>query len=104
MDEVVKPVHFAGDCVAVRIRGDSMHPLRDGWLIFYARHQDGVPDECIGELCVVKVAGDGPTLVKELRRGRQPDRYRLDSWNGAPIEDVALDWAARVIDIRPRGL
>ena len=31
------------DMVAARIRGDSMYPMmRDGWLVFYIRHQIGV--------------------------------------------------------------
>jgi transcriptional regulator with XRE-family HTH domain len=98
---VPKPPHFVGDCVAVAIRGNSMRPLKEGWLVFYRRDSDGVPDECLNELCVVKIA-DGPTLVKDLRRGRKPGRYRLDSWNADPMEDVVLEWAALVIDIRPR--
>jgi DNA-binding XRE family transcriptional regulator len=90
-----------GSVVAVRIRGDSMHPMRDGWLLFYRRDQEGVPDDCLNRLCIVKVADDGPILVKELRRGYRPNRYLLTSWNAAPIEDVSLDWAAPVLSIRP---
>jgi len=79
---------------AVIVRGDSMLPIDDGWLLFYARG-DAPPSEVVGHLCVVAVT-DGPTLVKNLRRGYQPGRFNLHSTNAAPIEDVALDWAARV--------
>lgn len=87
--------------VAVRIRGDSMHPMRDGWLLFYRRDQQGVPDDCFNRLCVVKLADDGPTLVKEVRRGYRRDTFVLTSWNAPPLEDVRLEWAAPVLSIRP---
>ncbi len=54
--------------VAVRVRGESMHPLRNGWLLFYRRDQHGVPEACLNRLCIVKLADDGPVLVKELHR------------------------------------
>lgn len=99
--EMVDPPQGVTDCVAAIIRGDSMYPLRDGWLVFWTRHQTGVPEECIGQLCVVQVK-DGPALVKEVRRGSQKGFFRLESWNAPPREDVRLEWASRIIDIRPR--
>jgi len=90
-----------GTVVAVRIRGDSMHPMRDGWLLFYRRDQEGVPEDCLNRLCIVKIADDGPLLVKELHRGYQPNRYLLASWNAPPMEDVSIEWAAAVLSIRP---
>jgi repressor LexA len=90
-----------GSVVAVRIRGDSMHPMRDGWLLFYRRDQDGVPDDCLNRLCIVKLANDGPLLVKELHRGYQPNSFMLASWSAPPMEDVSLEWAAPVLSIRP---
>ncbi len=87
--------------VAVRVRGESMHPLRDGWLLFYRRDQHGVPEACLNRLCIVKLASDGPVLVKELHRGYRDGHFVLSSWNAPPIEDVRLDWAAVVLSIRP---
>lgn len=87
--------------VAVRVRGDSMHPMRDGWLLFYRREDHGVPDDCLSRLCIVKVADEGPILVKELRRGYSANHFVLSSWNAPPIEDARLDWAAPVLSIRP---
>jgi len=99
--EQVEAPPGAPECVAAWIKGDSMYPLRAGWLVFWAKHQEGVPDACIGMLCVVKVK-DGPTLLKELRRGSKRGRYTLESWNAPPREDVAVEWASPIIDIRPR--
>ena len=87
--------------VAVRIRGESMHPMRDGWLLFYRRETRGVPEECLNRLCIVKVADEGPTLVKELRRGYRANEFVLLSWSAPPLEDVRLEWAAPVLSIRP---
>lgn len=102
LDMVDAPPDGATDCVAVKIRGDSMYPLGDGWLIFYRRHQEGVPDDCLNKLCIVRVHDDGPTLLKTLKRGRAPKLWTLESWNAPARENVRLDWAARVLDIRPR--
>ena len=87
--------------VAVRIRGESMHPMREGWLLFYRRDHSGVPEGCLNRLCVVKLAGDGPVLVKEVHRGYRTGRFLLTSWNAPPLEDVEVDWAAPVLSIRP---
>ena len=89
------------DAVALVIRGDSQHPLQDGWIIVYAKHQDGVPDDCLGKLCVAKVH-DGPTLLKTVSRGRVARTFDLESWNAPRREGVRLDWAAPVIAIKLR--
>ena len=102
LEEVEAPEGVGRDTmVAVRVRGESMHPLRDGWLLFYRRDQHGVPEACLNRLCIVKVANDGPVLVKELRRGYRDGHFVLSSWNAPPLEDMRLDWAAPVLSIRP---
>lgn len=98
--EMVDPPIGYPDAAAARIRGDSMFPLRDGWLIFWTKRQDGVPDDCIGKLCIAQVA-NGPLLLKEVRNGKRRGRFNLESWNAPPREDVPLEWASRVVDIRP---
>jgi len=102
VDEVPAPMSVEGDnFVAVRIKGDSMRPMKEGWLLFFRKIDSGVPAECRDQLCIVKIANDGPMMVKELRWTKTPYLFNLLSWNAEPIEDVALDWAAKVIDIRP---
>lgn len=96
----VRPPVGISDCVALRIRGDSMYPFLENWLVFYRRHQEGVPEDAAGKLVVAKIA-DGPTLLKILRRGSRKGRWTLESSNAAPREDVELEWAAKVIEIRP---
>ena len=102
LEEVEAPEGVGEDpVVAVRVRGESMHPMRDGWLLFYRRDQHGVPDACLNRLCIVKLAEDGPIMVKEVRRGYRAHHFVLTSWNAPPLEDVRVDWAARVLSIRP---
>lgn len=104
LEEVDPPTGYTADnIVAVRVRGDSMEPqLEDGWLLFYRRDSDGVPPECVGELCVVRLENNG-MLVKKLRQGSKPGHFHLMSKNSShePMFDQRLLWAARVIDIRP---
>jgi transcriptional regulator with XRE-family HTH domain len=102
LEEVEAPEGVGRDTmVAVRVRGESMHPLRNGWLLFYRRDQHGVPEACLNRLCIVKLADDGPVMVKELHRGYRQGHFVLSSWNAPPLEDVRLDWAAPVLSIRP---
>lgn len=101
-DKVEAPMGLGEhDIVALAVRGSSMHPIEDGWLVFYTRDADGVPDDCLNKLCVVKVH-EGPTCVKKVRRGSKKGHFTLESWNAPTQEDVRLDWAARVLDIRPK--
>lgn len=102
LEQVDAPTGGDIDSVAARVRGESMYPmLRDGWLIFWRRSASGVPSDCLNHLCIVKIADGGPTLVKTLRNGSKVGFFSLESWNAPTRENVKLDWAAKVIDIRP---
>ncbi len=103
LEEVDCPATLTNrDIIAVIIRGDSMLPLQDGWLLYFERNHIGVPERCLNELCVVKIADEGPTLVKNVRKGYRRGLYNLESWNASTREDEKLDWAARVLMIEPR--
>lgn len=88
--------------VAVRVKGDSMRPaMRDGLLLFYNLEFDGVPEECIGEQCVVKTQMGG-YLIRDVKAGSRANYFHLIAYNGETSFDVQLDWAAKIIDMRPR--
>ena len=91
----------ARQTVAVEVEGDSMLPIEEGWLLYYTRDYDGVPVECLGALCIVQLADDGPRYVKRVKPGRRPGLFNLYSTNAREIEDAALAWAAPVLDARP---
>jgi len=90
--------------VAAEIRGDSMLPIEDGWVVYWVRMHEGVPIDALGHLCVVQVANGGPRLIKHLRKGYSPGRFNLVSSNAAIREDVLLEWASRVRAVLPREL
>ena len=83
------------EVVAVEVRGDSMSPISDGWILFYTKTAHGVPAEALNQMCVVKLTG-GPLLVKKVYLGNQRGRYNLISTNATLIENTLVEWAAPV--------
>lgn len=84
---------------AVMVRGDSMLPIDDGWVVFYSR-EPMTGQHIIGHLCVVQL-DDGRGLIKQVRRGYTAEKYNLISTNATPMEDVSIRWATRVRAILP---
>jgi hypothetical protein len=97
LDDIPCPVGMNPDrTVAAIVRGSSMEPLiPDGWRVFYSRDPEQDAAGVVGKLCVVKLS-DGPTMLKQVRRGHSPGRFNLISTNAALLEDQALDWASPV--------
>ena len=95
LDEVTPPEGATESTVAVEIRGHSMGPFLNHWLVFYDNVQRPVTDDLIGELCVVGLK-DGRVLLKQIQAGRTKGSFNLISATEKPIENVAIEWAARV--------
>lgn len=95
---------FSGErpLAIVKVRGDWLLPFKDGWTLFCDRDPQGVPEACINQLCLVQLADSGRKFIKEVRRGSAPGLYTLISWRTSPIENVKLDWALLIVDIRPK--
>jgi hypothetical protein len=100
-DEVDQPRGSTEATVAVEIRGDSLGPFLNRWLVFYDDVHRPVTSDLIGELCVVGLA-DGRVLVKQIQRGRAEGLFNLNSSTEKPILDVAIEWAAKVNSIQRR--
>lgn len=102
-DEVIEaPAMTAPNTVAAEVRGRSMMPAyEDGTVIYWSKLLP--PEEMINRRCVVQLA-DGRIMVKTLRRGSAPHLWTLSSINPTypDIEDVAVDWAAKIDWTRPR--
>lgn len=91
------PTIEAVDVVAYEIEGYSMPPFKPGNKVFARRDDRGIPEDCLQEMCIV-LTRDGRQLFKVLRRGYSPGRFNLHSLDGEPpIEDIELEWAARVV-------
>lgn len=102
LDDVKAPAGATEETVAVEVRGESLGPLFDRWLAFYDDvHRPVSPDQ-IGKLCVVGLR-DGRILVKKIQRSRaRAGLFHLLSNTEAPILDVEIEWAAKVINMVPK--
>ena len=99
--EVRAPDGATPNTVAVEVRGESLGPLFDRWLVFYDDVHRPVAADLVGKLCVVGLE-DGRVLVKKLQRSRTKGLFHLLSNTEAPILDVPIEWAARVKGLAPR--
>lgn len=102
LDRVDPPSGATSKTVAFEIRGESLGELFDRWLVFFDDVRRPVTSDLIGKLCVVGLV-DGRVLVKKVRRAGE-GRFTLisDSMREAPIENVEIEWAARVKTMVPR--
>jgi hypothetical protein len=103
LDEVPPPEGASESTVAVEIRGHSMGPFFNHWLVFYDNVQRPVTDDMVGDLCMVGLK-DGRVLLKQIQASRMKGLFNLISATEKPIENVAIEWAARVNSMsrRPR--
>lgn len=101
LDEVSAPDNSSADTKAVEIRGDSLGSLFDRWLVFYDDVRSPITLDLVGKLCVVGLKDDR-VLIKKVRQGSKKHLFRLISEREPPIEDVEIDWAAKVKTMVPR--
>jgi hypothetical protein len=101
LDEVPAPEGSTPATRAVEIRGASLGSMFDRWLVFYDDVRSPVTLDLIGRLCVVGLPDDR-VLIKKIRPGKSRGLYRLLSEREAPIEDVPVEWAARVKNMVPQ--
>ncbi len=67
----------------------------DDWLIYYDQRVRGLPDDWIGQLCVVWISEE-EVYVKKVFRGRDGGPYLLVSTGGLPpIEVEEINWSAK---------
>lgn len=97
---VPAPYDYTDKTVAVRIRGDSLGQIFDGWLAFYDDVRRPVTTDLIGELCVVWLP-DGRAMIKQIKSGRD-GTYNLVSNVEDTIVGASVSAAAKVTDMRPR--
>lgn len=101
-DRAARPPGSSPDTVAVRVRGDSMPGVaEDDWLIYYDQRVAGVPDDWIGQLCVVWLPDDR-VYVKKVFRGRDGAFDLVSTGGYAPMRDEEVAWSAKVTWIKPR--
>lgn len=99
-EEIEAPHDLSPDAKALRVRGTSMLPAyEDDDILIYDENLTD-PSAMVNRRCVVKLA-DGRMLIKRLRRG-QHGLWNLESFNDVLIENVAVEWVARIKYVIPR--
>lgn len=101
LGDVDAPPNASKETVAVEVRGDSLGPLFESWLIFYDDVRTPVTPDLHGRLCVVGLPDDR-VLVKKIRPAGRAHHFHLLSNNEEPILDQEVLWAARVKSMTPR--
>lgn len=101
LDEVEAPEGAAPQTVGVLIRGESMGPLLENWLVFYDDVRSPITEDLFGRVCVVGLA-NGKVLIKLVQPSRTKGFYHLLSNAEGPMLDQEVNWAARVKTMRPR--
>lgn len=104
LDQVTAPPDAAPSTVAMEVRGNSIGPLFNTWLVFYDEVRSPITPDLIGRLCVVGLPDDR-ILVKQIRRSaRFKGLFDLisNSLDEEPIEGVEIAWAAKVKHMSPR--
>lgn len=89
-----------GQVGALEVEGDSMRPrfLPGEFILFETSPR--LPAELIDQYAIVQTL-DGRRMIKILRRGRSEGKWRLDSHNAEPMEDVELLAAWRYCGVVP---
>lgn len=102
LDRVPAPDEVTANSVAVEIRGESLGAPFHGWLAYYNDVHRPVTRLLFGKLCVVGLS-DGRVLIKKVVPSKQKGLFHLVPTIGETIMDVPIEWAARVIQMRPRS-
>jgi transcriptional regulator with XRE-family HTH domain len=101
LGEVDAPPDATETTAALEVEGDSMPGVADpGSVLYYDERHDPPHESMVGKLCVAWCE-DGRVLVKRLGFGSSPGLWSLVSVGGAVERDVALQYAAKVLWIRP---
>lgn len=99
-DEIEAPADVSADAKALRVRGTSMLPAYEDEDILIYDENIYDPSILLNRRCVVKLM-DGRMMIKRLRRG-EAGLWNLESYNDVLIENVAVEWVARIRYVIPR--
>lgn len=101
LDATPGPVDATPQTVAVEIRGSSLGHIFDHWLAFYDDVRRPFTTDLLGKLCVVGLS-DGRVLIKRVEKGVRDGLYRLVSNGEEAIDNVPIEWAAKVKLLSPK--
>jgi hypothetical protein len=101
--EEAPAMHGSSDqTIALQIRGKSWGPAMDSWLVFYDDVRSPVTPDMFGVACVVGLSDDRILLKVIKSNGRGGFDLHANSTTEEVITDAQIEWAAKVIGMRPR--
>lgn len=100
-DYVRAPPNSTPSTVAAEIRGVSLGPFFEEWLVYWDDVRSPVTPDMIGQLCIVGLP-NGKVFVKKLQPSRTEGLFHLLSQTEEPVLDQEVLWAARVTNLSPR--
>ena len=101
LDRVDAPDYANESTVGAAIRGESLGPLLQDFLVFWDDVRSPVTEDLYNKLCVVGLPDDR-ILVKMIKPAGAPGRFHLISNNEGPMLDEEVLWAAKVKGMQPR--
>jgi hypothetical protein len=102
LDHVLQPSGSSNSTVAVDIRGDSLGPWFNKWLVFYDSVRRPPTPDVIGEFCIVGMS-DGRILLKQVHKGGAEGLYNLSSPDQPTIIDAKIEWVSKITSLSQRS-
>jgi transcriptional regulator with XRE-family HTH domain len=85
------------DLFCLTVRGESGLPVyKPGEVVICSRAAGVSENQYLNKDCAVMLT-DGRAFLKRIGRGTKIGTYTLHSYNGAPIENVLVNWVAPVV-------
>lgn len=101
--ELPPGVEYSDSMCAFRVDGDSQAPmLYDGWLVFAKKKTEGGCEDLASKVMHIVQIKDGPCMLKLIRRGYSAGKYNLRSHNADDIDDINIEWCAKIEAIVPK--
>lgn len=101
-EEAPAPRGSNDQTIALQIRGKSWGPAMDSWLVFYDDVRSPITPDMLGEACVVGLSDDRILLKVIKSNGHGGFDLHPNSTTDDVIKDAQIEWAAKVIGMRPR--
>ena len=100
LEEVEAPVGAKRSTIALRVRGDSQLGRYDpGDIIYFSERRN--PEDFVNQREVIVKLEDGRLFLKRIVRGSKKGTFTLLSSNAPIIEDVRVEWTAKIDGSKP---
>lgn len=96
--EIPPGLESSVEMVAATIDGDGLFPIPENWVVVFEREPKS-PEHLLRKVAVVTVRGKQGMFIRQIANGSKTGLYTLHGWNTAPLEDVEIVAAQRVVAI-----